>query len=220
MSINIYVYWGPRNETIDDLVLRTQSHFRTLSDSDERLSRWAPLGRSLKKAVASEKVDISSAEVLRSWLLKGQNKTDVVPRQPIPELGYHLSFWNQRLGNLEASTSIYCGAFSEYLSSDSQNNASLELNYLEEVGIKSDLLINIFCNLLEIWNPIWGAVWKYAPNGHPNGIPSDTSKIQLAFYQQIADLGPKNRLIGREQHVGSGGSVWINNQVAHLLERN
>ncbi|TSE12931.1 hypothetical protein C1D09_006600 [Mesorhizobium intechi] len=219
MSVNIYVYWGSRNDNIDDLVQRTQLHFRVLAKADERLSQWALLGRSLKKAMTSEKIDTSSAELLHGWLLRGQNRTDVAPRQPIPELGYRLSLWNQRSGNVEASTSINCGAYSEYLSNDSQNSASLELTYLQEHGIDSTLLINIFKEMVEIWSPAWGMIWKYVHTGHPAAVPSDPTQIQLAFYQKHDGLGPKNRTIGLESRARSGGSIWINEQVGNLLER-
>ena len=154
MSVNIYAYWGPRKRVAEALIPQLQAHFHALAAADERLASWALLGRSLKKAMTSEPIDTSASGNLLQMLKKGQNKTDMAPRQPIPELGYRISLWNQRRGDVEASTSAQGGAYSEYLSQDSQNNASLELNYM--VGAKplgAQVLLALFERLVEIWNP-------------------------------------------------------------------
>ncbi|RUW91230.1 hypothetical protein EOA30_34445, partial [Mesorhizobium sp. M8A.F.Ca.ET.059.01.1.1] len=102
MSVNICVYWGASQRPLEELVPQVAAYFHVLGKAADGFSRWAPKGRSIKQAMLSEPVDTSSPEVLRGLLLKGQNKTDIAPRQPIPELGYTLSLWNQRHGNLEA----------------------------------------------------------------------------------------------------------------------
>lgn len=98
MSVSICVYWGPRQRPLTELVSQATAYFHVLGEANEGLSRWAPMGRSLKQATLSEPVDTSSPEILRRFLLKGQNKTDMPPRQPIPELGYSCHFGTSAMG--------------------------------------------------------------------------------------------------------------------------
>lgn len=219
MSVIICVYWGSRHRPLDELVSQAAAYLHVLVEADEGLSRWAPVGRSLKQAMLSEPVDTLSPEVLRRFLLKGQNKTDMPPRQPIPELGYRLSFWNQRRGNLEASTSIHCGAHSQYLSEDSQNNALLELGYLGERGLGAAILLDVFSKAIEIWQPVWGAIWRYVHGGHPAGASWDPSHVQYAFFESQSGLGPAGRGIGRQQVLGDRGHLWVNDVTGSLMEK-
>ncbi|WP_136616337.1 MULTISPECIES: Imm52 family immunity protein [Mesorhizobium] len=219
MSITIGVYWGPRQRPLDELVSQAAAHFRVLAKADEGVARWAPMGRSLKQAMLSEPVDTSSPDVLRRFLLKGQNKTDMPPRQPIPELGYRLSLWNRRRGNLEASTSIHCGAHSQYLSEDSQNNALLDLRYLDERGLAVGVLLDVFRKTIDTWQPDWGTIWRYAHDGHPAGAPWDPKHVQYAFYQSRSGMGPAGRGIGQQQLLGSQGRLWINEAASPFMEK-
>lgn len=219
MSINICVYWGPRQRAIEALVAQAAAYFHVLAQADDRLAHWARKGRSLRQSLTSEPVDTGSSEVLRGLLLKGQNKTDMPPRQPIPELGYRLSFWNQRLGYLEASASVHCGAYSEYLSDDSQNNALLELNCLDEHGLAVGVLLDVFLKAIDIWQPVWGTVWRYVHQGHPVGAPWDPRHVQYAFYRSQGGLGPAGRDIGRQQVTADRGRLWINDATAPFMEK-
>ncbi|CDX56438.1 hypothetical protein MPL1032_20543 [Mesorhizobium plurifarium] len=208
MAVNINVYWGPRKRTAKDSIPQLQAHFRALAIADERLASWAPLGRSLKRAMASEPIDTSAAGNLQHLLEKGQNKTDIAPRQPIPELGYRVSLWNQRRGNVEASTSIHCGAYSEYLSRDSQNNACLELNCM--AGAKpfgAEVLLALFHRFVEIWKPDWGSIWRDVQEGHPTSSREHPTRVQYAFYQQQG-LASQGRTVGKEVGVPQG-RMWV-----------
>lgn len=219
MSVNICVYWGPRQRQLDELVSQATTYFRVLSEADEGLAHWAPKGRSLKQAMLSEPVDTSLPEVLRRFLLKGQNKTDMPPRQPIPQLGYCLSMWNQRRGNLEASCSIHCGAYSDYLSKDGQNNVLLELTFLNEQGLAADVLLDLFREAIVIWQPIWGTIWRYVHQGDPAGVPWDRRHVQYAFFQSHSGLGPAGHDIGRQQLLGDQGRLWVNDVTAPFMEK-
>lgn len=219
MSVSICVYWGPRPRPLDELVSQAAAYFHVLAEADKGLSRWAPMGRSLKQAMLSEPVDTSSPEVLRRLLLKGQNKTDMPPRQPIPELGYRLSLWNQRRGNLEASASVHCGAYSQYLSEDSQNNALLELSFPNEEGLAAGVLLDVFREAIHIWQPVWGTIWRYVHGAHAAGAPWDPSHVQYAFYQSQSGLGPAGREIGRQQVTADRGRLWINDATAPFMEK-
>ncbi|AZO33222.1 hypothetical protein EOA27_31395 [Mesorhizobium sp. M2A.F.Ca.ET.037.01.1.1] len=217
MAVNINVYWGPRKRTAKDSIPQLQAHFRALAIADERLASWAPLGRSLKKAMASEPIDTSAASNLQHLLEKGQNKTDIAPRQPIPELGYRVSLWNQRRGNVEASTSIHCGAYSEYLSRDSQNNACLELNCMagaEPFG--AEVLLALFHRFVEIWKPDWGSIWRDVQEGHPASSREHPTRVQYAFYQQQG-LASQGRTVGKEVGVPQG-RMWVDETAAPILE--
>ncbi|MGX5828072.1 Imm52 family immunity protein [Mesorhizobium sp. 43Arga] len=219
MSVSICVYWGPRQRPLDGLVPQAAAYFRVLAKADPGLARWAPVGRSLKQAMLSEPVDTSSPEVLRRLLLKGQNRTDVAPRKPIPELGYTLSLWNQRHGNLEASTSVHCGAYSQYLSEDSQNNALLELSFPNEEGLAVGVLLDVFREAIDIWQPVWGTIWRYFHGAHAAGAPWDPSHVQYAFYQSQSGLGPAGREIGTQQVTADRGRLWINDATAPFMEK-
>ncbi|RWE72902.1 MAG: hypothetical protein EOS63_29410 [Mesorhizobium sp.] len=189
MAVNINVYWGPRKRTAKDSIPQLQAHFRALAIADERLASWAPLGRSLKKAMASEPIDTSAASNLQHLLEKGQNKTDIAPRQPIPELGYRVSLWNQRRGNVEASTSIHCGAYSEYLSRDSQNNACLELNCMagaEPFG--AEVLLALFHRFVEILETRLGFDLARCP-GRTSGQQPRASNARSICVLPTAGLG-------------------------------
>lgn len=168
--------------------------------------------------MSSEAVDTASPEVLRGFLLKGQNKTDMPPRQPIPELGYSLSFWNQRCGNLEAACTVHCGAYSDYLSQDGQNSALLELTFLNGAHVAAPVLLDVLIKAIDIWRPDWGTIWRYVNAGHPDGAPWDRRHVQYAFYQSQGGVGPTGRDIGRRQVLGAQGSLWINDTVAPLME--
>jgi len=220
MSVNIYVYWGPRKRAAEGLIPQLQAHFRALAVADERLASWAPLGRSLKKAMASEPIDTSAPSDLLHLLKKGQNMTDMPPRQPIPELGYRISLWNQRRGDMEASTSVQCGAYSEYLSQDSQNNASLKLNCM--AGTKplgAEVLLTLFRRFVEIWEPDWGSIWRDVQEGHPAGTREDPTRAQYAFYWLGHGSAPQGRTIGEEVNFPNG-RLWVDETVAPALEEN
>ncbi|MER8708644.1 MULTISPECIES: Imm52 family immunity protein [unclassified Mesorhizobium] len=219
MSINIYVYWGARRKDAEELVPQFQAHFRALDEADDRFARWAPRGRSLKKAIASKPVNTSSCEVLHRWLLKGRNKTDMPPRQPVPELGYNVSLWNQRQANIEASTSVHCGSFSKYLSEDSQNNASLEFSYkagAEPVNTK--VLLGLFLKFIDIWEPSWGSIWRHVHEGHPAGARWNPRHVQYAFFQSPGGRGHDERFMGQQQTLPKGGRLWTDETAVPFLE--
>ncbi|TPK63686.1 hypothetical protein FJ546_13245 [Mesorhizobium sp. B2-4-19] len=87
------------------------------------------------------------------------------------------SLWNQRHGNLEASTSVHCGAYSQYMSEDSQNNALLELSFRNEEGLAVGVLLDMFREAIDIWQPVWGTIWRYFHGAHTAGAPWDPSHV-------------------------------------------
>jgi len=168
--------------------------------------------------MASQPIDTSASGDLRHLLYKGQNKTDMPPRLPIPELGYRISLWNQRLGDIEASTSAHCGAYSEYLSQDGQNNACLELSCT--AGAKplgAQVLLGLFLKFVEIWNPDWGSIWRYVHAGHPAGTSEDPTRVQYAFYRLRQGLAPQERTVGKELALPNG-RMWVDETVVPVLE--
>jgi hypothetical protein len=217
MSVNVYVYWGPRKRTAEDLIPQLQAHFRALAGVDERLASWAPLGKSLKKAMASEPIDISAVSDLLHFLKKGRSKTDMPPREPIPELGHRISLWNQRRGDMEASTSVHCGAYSEYLSEDGQNNACLELNCTAGAKpLEAKVLLAVFHRFVQIWEPDWGSIWRDVQQGHPAGTREHPTRAQYAYYRPSQGLASQERTVGKEFAVPNG-RMWVDETIAPML---
>ncbi|RAZ83178.1 hypothetical protein DPM33_32850 [Mesorhizobium hawassense] len=168
--------------------------------------------------MASEPIDTSASVELFRLLQKGQNKTDMPPRQPIPELGYRVSLWNQRRGGIEAATSVHCGAYSEYLSEDSQNIASLELTCMADAQpLEAGTLLALFHRFVEIWEPAWGSIWRDVQEGHPAGSREYPTRAQYAYYQQQQGLASQQRTVGKVLAVPNG-RMWVDEAVASFLE--
>ncbi len=173
MSSEIFVYWGPRRQSLADCSAKVSKHLRVLSHSDESLINWRAQRGSRKSALKLDAFTYENVSVISSELLKGVNKTDIKPKVIIEELGYRISLWNSAANGVDAKTEIQCGAHSEYLSPVGQNKASIELEYAGVAAFSTKVLLKIFEEFILMWNPVYGFL------RHSSG---EADKRELAHY--------------------------------------
>jgi hypothetical protein len=104
-------YRNIRKRSLEDCVEDTRTLFAGLAALDGEMFRWKKRGWSKTKAMSHPLLDIEDREILRGLLLKGVNHTDY-PKEPIPELGYHIGLWNgnpkdEASANLSLSNGSY-----------------------------------------------------------------------------------------------------------------
>ena len=116
MSSEIFVYWGPRRQSLADCSAKVSQHLRVLSQSDESRSNWRAQRGSRKSALKLDAFTYENVSVISSELLKGVNKTDIKPKVIIEELGYRISLWNSAANGgdanpLHSASAVFSGAF-------------------------------------------------------------------------------------------------------------
>lgn len=156
-STHIFLYWGPRKESLPYLVKRCISHFAALEQAGDPFSNWYKLGSSRKHALSRANVSIHNYENVEQLLIAGQSKTDVSPRIIIKELGYSVNLWNGDAGGFQANTSIRCGAHSLALSEDAQNVVSFEATAKRSIDFD---VKSLFATLRDIWDPTSANIWE------------------------------------------------------------
>jgi hypothetical protein len=106
--LTLGAYWKVRRETTESCAHRLSRFLGVLGAHDPVLASWFKLARSRKAAV--QPIDRTTAG-LEAILLRGASRRDS-DRQPIPELGYRFSAWNNAAAPAdEASLSIACGSW-------------------------------------------------------------------------------------------------------------
>lgn len=161
MFVILSIYWGAREEKLDDLIEKTILHFSCLSGAGSALSDWVELGSSRKKVMGKQPIDFKTRESVRAILQKSVTKTDSYPKIIIPEMGYHLRFWNKARDGIDASSSLRCGVHSKFLGKDDQNLISVNVDG-DRLGIEGFLAL--FHCLVDVWMPS-GGVLSVKDNG-------------------------------------------------------
>ncbi|WP_143748287.1 hypothetical protein [Mesorhizobium carmichaelinearum] len=95
----------------------------------------------------------------------------------------------------------------------------LELSFPNKEGLAVGVLLYVFREAIDIWQPVWGTIWRYVHGGHPASAPWDSSHVQFAFYQSQSGLGPAGRGIGGQQVLGTQGRLWVNEAASSFMEK-
>ncbi|MBD8651123.1 MAG: hypothetical protein EON58_10255 [Alphaproteobacteria bacterium] len=159
IEMNIQLYWGPKAEELETLVLKAIEHLAEMKGLGPPFETWVRPGKSRKIALAGPVINPTDPEEVRMLFLKGRNWTDFPPRTVIPELGYHFGLWNRAFGDVDATFSIRCGVNSEFLSQDAQN--LLNLRAAAREGLPSDdaAINQVFLRFADVWKPQSGRAW-------------------------------------------------------------
>ena len=143
MDIFLGVYWPPRQDALSDCIRRAKDHFCLLHETFGDYAQWYEKGR--KRTRKADVINFMSESELQHLFKKGVNYKDI-PREPIPELGWHVSLWN---GNLEqpAETSFHVGCYVDKRIGLG-NNALLKLENVQLQPSQLGVLLN---DLHSIW---------------------------------------------------------------------
>lgn len=151
----VSVYWGPRREDRAQCAMRVKAHFAALSSASANLGRWYHRGR--ERPSVDRPVDVSSSEALITLIEAGANRRDD-NRNIIPELGFHVGFWNGAAGGWSASTDITCGLYAK--TKGLSNVALLSVDFDAKSALSASEMARLLKRLIESWDPDTGKVWQ------------------------------------------------------------
>lgn len=154
------LYWGPRPDELEAIVRKAIRCFASVKELGPAFESWVQPGTSPKRALTNPIIDLADADQIRALLLKGQNRTDLRPRTVIPELGYGIRLWNRSTGNVEASISMRCGVYSEFLSQDAQNLLNLKAETSDKLPLSDAAIEKVFRLSADIWSAQGGRAWS------------------------------------------------------------
>ncbi len=107
------VYWGPREESLDECTDRTVRWFEAIGQVDPLFANWFHKGYSRKEAMT--RPFSPGREAIRDLLDRGRHYTDFDPKV-MPDLGFDFGLWADAGDDEAASLSVGCGMYSPYVS--------------------------------------------------------------------------------------------------------
>jgi hypothetical protein len=145
--------WLARWETIEACAERLRKCLLDLQNINPVFSNWLNIQRKGKLEVKPDVV------MLTELLLAGMNRDEFPPRQPIPDLGFHVAFKKQLHVDYDILFNVNCGVYSTQL--PLPNQCYLQFAALGDLTYKSlpmDLKMKALLVLIEAWQPEWGAI--------------------------------------------------------------
>jgi hypothetical protein len=145
--------WMARWETIEACAERLHKCLSELQEIDPIFSKWLNIQRRGKLEI---KLDVT---MLQQLLLAGMNKEEFPPRQPIPDMGFHVAFNKQLHVDCDIDFKVHCGVYSTQLPLPNQCYISFAaLGDLTYKSLPMDLKIKTLLAFIHAWEPEWGAI--------------------------------------------------------------
>jgi immunity protein 52 of polymorphic toxin system len=150
MSHIVGAYWGQRKESRQACASRISAFLQALAAQDAALSRWY-------RQLASRKEPLRELPHDVDGLLPrlGVNRADI-GGEVMVELGFDFSAWNGWKADMQASLSVYCGAFSPFVGN------SAVVSFDPEASPTPDLLQGILRAAVTAFDPDDGVVVSHA----------------------------------------------------------
>ena len=210
----VEVQWPARQESVERCAEKLAQQFAALTSLSPAFAEWVKYPRSLKAektSLSKPPVNSSNTAELIALLLKGQNRTDSLPRQPIPDLGFDVLFWNRKLANIDASLSVGCGSYAERVG---YNRAALSIGTPAATKLTTDMLLLLLKQMVQIWETNLGVIYH---NVFPP--PEGKRHVQLAYFVvPRTDTNPIWRMTGIAKDTFNGGTLFVNEKARSLFE--
>jgi hypothetical protein len=141
------LYWPAREQPFEECVTLSLETFRALQANGYK--RFFHLGYGRRKALEDEFA--VSVESVSALLAKGVNRTDLLPREPIPELGWRLGVWSGDADDESYSVAIHCGCYSLRVG----NSVLLKLPSKgpHSLAASPDGALSVYQALVDLWHP-------------------------------------------------------------------
>lgn len=148
----IGIYWGAREETVDECAQKVFETFAYLRNVDNSFNQWFQTEKPRKGQVVAP-LNISM-EGIKDLLLSGRNFNDI--GELLEDLGYLLYLKSFIDFSKSHVLSFSCGQFNERIT----NSVVLELSKEKEFSYlhQTSTLLRIFRKLGKIWSPDRGVV--------------------------------------------------------------
>lgn len=163
--IELRLQWPPRRDEIDVCSERLLRTFTCLAAASPAFARWAKFPGSATQAGRVQPIDVNDRNTLADLLLKGRNRYDAPPRDPIVNLGFTANFWNMDAMERYASLYVQIGSYAERVGT---NNVQLSIRQVDPPLLKPEQYIALLKQLIDIWDPNLGLIYQKPPR--PAGV--------------------------------------------------
>jgi hypothetical protein len=172
------VYWGARQEPRDVCAARICAALNELRSVNDQFQNWYKQGRSRKESLQHDiLIEIGAIDRL---LAAGVNRTDI-GKNPIPELGFSLSFWNGGPENGAISLMLRCGVYDIRIGNAVVLNLPRDGEQAKDV-IRFDTMSQILEIFARHFVPDWGTVNSTRLRNSVLNIPKEMPQVGWLTY--------------------------------------